>query len=245
MMAVASQISQAKVPTAASASANVPGWLLSFAAGYVDVVGFAALFGLFTAHVTGNFVMIGVQLIGASEGLLTKLLALPTFAVAVGCTRLAETALRRHGKPVTPVLFLVEGVLLAVFMATGLAVLPLTDADAGAPLVVICGLLGVAAMGVQNAMSRTILSEAGPTTIMTGNTTQIVIDVVDLPSAAPEARAAIRRRLGKMLPAVIGFAAGAIIGALAFRHFSFWCVLLPTLILLILAIQQWWAERPA
>jgi uncharacterized membrane protein YoaK (UPF0700 family) len=228
-----------------SAPGNVPGWLLSFAAGYVDVVGFAALFGLFTAHVTGNFVMIGVELIGASEGLLTKLLALPTFAVAVGCTRLAETALRRHGKPVTAILFLAEGVLLAVFMAAGLAVLPLAGADAGAPLVVIGGLLGVAAMGVQNAMSRTILSEAGPTTIMTGNTTQIVIDVVDLPGAAPEARAAIRRRLGKMLPAVIGFAAGAIIGALAFRQFSFWCILLPSLLLLCLAIRQRGTGRSA
>lgn len=233
-----------QVPSANTAGlAEVPGWVLSFAAGYVDVVGFAALFGLFTAHVTGNFIMIGVQLIGASEGLLTKLLALPTFALAVGCTRLLETALRRRGMAVIPVLFFFECALLAAFMVTGLVAAPITDSDT--PLVVVCGLLGVAAMGIQNAMARTVLSDAGPTTIMTGNTAQIVIDAVDLPGAGPEARAAIRRRLRKMVPAVSGFAAGAIGGALAFNAFLFWSLLLPTLLLLALAIQQWRGrERP-
>ncbi len=133
-------------------------------------------------------------------------------------------------------LFLLEGALLAAFMAAGLAAAPLTDPSA--PLAVLCGLLGVAAMGIQNAMSRTILSDAGPTTIMTGNTTQIVIDAVDLPAAPPEARAAMRGRLGKMLPAVIGFAAGAVSGAFAFKLFLFWSVLLPTVLLLLLAIQH-------
>jgi hypothetical protein len=38
---------------------------LSFVGGFVDVVGFIALFGLFTAHVTGNFIMLGLEMVHA------------------------------------------------------------------------------------------------------------------------------------------------------------------------------------
>jgi uncharacterized membrane protein YoaK (UPF0700 family) len=39
-----------------------PAPLLAFNAGYVDTFGFLSLHGLFTAHVTGNFVTIGAAL---------------------------------------------------------------------------------------------------------------------------------------------------------------------------------------
>ena len=40
--------------------------VLSFIAGYVDTAVFIGLFGLFTAHVTGNFVLIGSELVHRS-----------------------------------------------------------------------------------------------------------------------------------------------------------------------------------
>jgi uncharacterized membrane protein YoaK (UPF0700 family) len=211
--------------------------VLAFIAGYVDVVGFVSLFGLFTAHVTGNFIMIGVDVTGNEMGLLAKLLALPAFVLAVAATRLAEVRIARAGRsPVAPLL-IVEASLLALFMAASLHAAPVTDPSA--PAAILAGMLAVTAMGIQNALSRTALLDLGPTTIMTGNTTQIVIDLVDLPTSSGTQRDAIRRRLRKMGPALAAFALGAILGALAYARLSVWCVLLPTALLVAISIPAW------
>lgn len=208
----------------------VQGSLLAFTAGYADVVGFCALFGLFTAHVTGNFVMIGVELAGSGAGVLTKLLALPVFVVAVASTKLAVAAFLRRGiAPMQPLL-LVEAVLMLGFMVAGLLALPIVSAEA--PATMVAGLIGVAALGVQNAKGRLVLSDLAPTTIMTGNTTQIVIDLVELLSPGSAQKDAARANLRKMVPPLAGFAVGAVLGALAFAAVSFWC-LLPLVVILV------------
>lgn len=222
---------------AAPVAGPATGYILSFIAGYVDVVGFISLFGLFTAHVTGNFIMIGVDITGHAPGLLAKLLALPAFVLAVAATRLAEVRIARTGRsPVAPLL-LVEAVLLALFLAASLHAAPVTDPSA--PAAIVAGMLAVVAMGMQNALSRTSLLDLGPTTIMTGNTTQIVVDLVDLPGASGPQREAIRRRLRKMGPALAAFALGAILGALGFARFSVWCMLLPTALLVAVCVPAW------
>ena len=67
--------------------ALLTGGALGFSAGYVDTVGFVALFGLFTAHVTGNFVLIGSELVKPTHGVLIKFLAFPAFIAAVAAAR--------------------------------------------------------------------------------------------------------------------------------------------------------------
>jgi uncharacterized membrane protein YoaK (UPF0700 family) len=67
--------------------------VLSFNAGYVDTAGFLALQGLFTAHVTGNFVTLGASLALGTSGAVAKLLALPVFCVVVIAARLLGTLL--------------------------------------------------------------------------------------------------------------------------------------------------------
>ena len=51
--------------------------LLSVNGGYVDSAGFLALQGLFSAHVTGNFVTLGAALVLGTSGVVAKLIALP------------------------------------------------------------------------------------------------------------------------------------------------------------------------
>src|SRR5205085_2143378 len=62
--------------------------VLSANAGYVDTAGFLALNGLFTSHVTGNFVTLGSSLVLGTSGALAKVLALPVFCLTVFLLRL-------------------------------------------------------------------------------------------------------------------------------------------------------------
>src|SRR5882724_4354222 len=73
--------------------------LLSFVAGFVDTAGFLGLQGLFTAHVTGNFVTLGAALVLGTHGVVAKLLALPEFILVIAVARLVGAALTAHGLP--------------------------------------------------------------------------------------------------------------------------------------------------
>jgi uncharacterized membrane protein YoaK (UPF0700 family) len=203
---------------------------LAFVAGYVDTLGFIALFGLFTAHVTGNFVLIGSELVASTHGVLIKLLAFPAFIVAVIAARMIVLWARRRGYRPSPVLLGVQAVLLAAFMTAGWLALPLQDSSS--PLALTAGIFGAAAMGTQNAASRLLWSTLTPTTVMTGNVTQLVIDLVDL--ARGEREPGVTARAKRFFGSVVAFGIGAISGAFAFHAFSFIGLVLPIAIVLAL-----------
>jgi uncharacterized membrane protein YoaK (UPF0700 family) len=186
--------------------------LLAFTAGFVDTVGFIALFGLFTAHVTGNFVLIGAALINSHEGLASKLLALPLFVLAVAATRLFILARERRAHDATMAVLVAQLAFQGLFLACGLWLAPFDRADA--PAAILTGMSAVVAMAIQNAVARTLFATLAPTTVMTGNVTQIVVDLVDIAVSGEGTEA--RGRLRKMLPPVATFAAGALIGALSY-----------------------------
>lgn len=206
----------------AAARTVLLGTLLAFTAGAVDTLGFVALFGLFTAHVTGNFVLIGAALAHDAGGLVAKLLALPVFVGVVALARVFHLSCQRAGRPAGRALVAAQVLLLAGFLAAALLAAP-TAVDSLAAIAV--GMLGVAAMALQNAAARTVFGNLAPTTVMTGNVTQIVIDLVDLARGIDVAAA--RGRLRKFLPAVGAFAIGALAGALGFVQFGFWALLAP------------------
>jgi len=69
---------------------------LSFVGGFVDVVGFIALFGLFTAHVTGNFIMLGLEMVHATKLAIAK----PANGPWMSAWRRAYIAKHGHQPPV-------------------------------------------------------------------------------------------------------------------------------------------------
>jgi uncharacterized membrane protein YoaK (UPF0700 family) len=203
--------------------------LLGFNAGYVDAAGYLALKGLFTAHVTGNFVTLGAALVLGTSGALAKLLALPVFCAVIVVTRLVAFRLEARGHRALRTMLILQTVLLAVAALVAARFAPFGDVD-GAPALTV-GMTLVSAMAIVNAAQRIHLSKSPPLTIMTGNTTQIMIDVADWlghrhAGLAPEVRA----RMSRMTSSVLVFAAGCAAGALAYAWVGTWCFCVPVLL---------------
>ena len=206
--------------------------LLSFIAAFVDTACFVGLFGLFTAHVTGNFVLIGAALLARDAPVLAKLLALPVFALAVVCATMLVLALRKQGRARVPlVLNLEAGLLLAAVAVIAAGPQPL-QADAAAALA--GGMLAVAAMGLQNALMRLELTGMPSTTVMTGNVTQLLIDAVTVRATTDENGVA-SRRMAQLWPAIASFTAGAAAGAASYAVSGIACLMLPAALCLLLA----------
>jgi len=205
--------------------------LLSLNAGYVDASGFLALQGLFTAHVTGNFVTLGASLVFGISGAVSKLLALPVFCVVVIATRLLSTPLTRRNLPALKILLALKVTLLVVGAALAILFGPFANGDSWQA--VLTGMVLVAAMSIQNAAHRIHLASAPPTTLMTGTTTQIMIDLADM-MQRPGAEAPERRsRLLQMSVNLVIFALGCASAALIYAHFGVKCFLLPPVVALV------------
>lgn len=205
--------------------------LLSFNAGYVDTAGFLALGGLFTAHVTGNFVTLGASLVHGTAGAYSKLAALPVFCVGVLLTRWATNALQAHQWPAQRTLIVVKALLLALAALLMVQFGPFPNGDI--PQAFAAGMLMVAAMSMQNAMQRIHTGSLPPTTLMTGTTTQVMIDVADLLKGVQgDARTAATGRLHKMLPVLACFTLGCVLAALCYVALGMWCFVLPPVVAL-------------
>ena len=218
---------------------RLQGASMGFLAGYVDTFGFIALFGLFTAHVTGNFVLIAVSLADPTQTpSLLKLLAFPAFILGVAACRLLVASCERRGTAATRPVYLLQLVLLLGFMVCGMLAEPVGK-SVGA-LAMAAGLLGTASMGAHSAASKLLLSHLAPTSMMTGNVTQLVIDTVDRLRGAADAATAVR--CAKFFWPVLAFALGCAAAAFAYLALGFVMLALPVA---ILAFHVWRPEPSA
>src|SRR5476649_1091011 len=207
--------------------------LLAYISGFVDTLSFIALFGLFAAHVTGNFVLIATSLMDMHHGLWMKLLAVPVFIAAAVVTRMFIIRRERHRRNAARHVLIVQALLLTAFMGTALASGPLVRGDQ--PLALLTGLLAAAAMAIQNTAARTFLSNLPPTTVMTGNLMQVIIDTVDLKLGHGPLDAK-RARLAKLAPMLVAFVAGTLCGAIGYTTLGFLSLIVPILAIGALAI---------
>jgi uncharacterized membrane protein YoaK (UPF0700 family) len=205
--------------------------LMSLNAGFVDTAGFLALQGLFTAHATGNFVTFGAAIVLGTSGALAKLLALPVFCVVVIVTRIFSFYLPAVGLPIFRSMLAIKTLLLAVGGAAAVHFGPFVQGDSWQAITT--GMILVAAMAIQNAAHRIHMGTDPPSTLMTGTTTQIMIDVADVLRRAPASVLIVARpRVSKMSANVAMFALGCAAGACLYAKLGTWCFVLPPLIAL-------------
>ena len=203
--------------------------LLSANAVFVDTAGFLGLQGLFTAHVTGNFVTLAAALVFGTHGVIAKLLALPEFIVVIAVAHLVGSALKARGLPALRLMLGAKVLLLLAFFVLAVTLGPFPDTDVPAGL--LTGFAGVAAMAIQNGVQRVHLSSLPPSTLMTGNTTQSVLDTVDLlRGVKPDQAAMVRARLGRTLASILYFAAGCGAAAGLYLWVGLWCLAVPVVL---------------
>src|SRR5918996_3746224 len=115
--------------------------VLSVIAGSVDAISFLGLGGLFTAHVTGNLVVLVAHLATGGHAPVANILSVPVFVAALGLSRLLAGVLERIGFASLRSLLVLQLSLLADFFA--LCALAGASVDPHATRAIVAGMLGV------------------------------------------------------------------------------------------------------
>jgi uncharacterized membrane protein YoaK (UPF0700 family) len=187
-------------------------FVLSVAAGSMDIIGFLGLGGLFTAHVTGNVVVLAAKLVARDEAPLAFLISVPVFMAVLALTALLAAGLEQRRIPTLLPLLLLQFLLLSAFFAISFAAGERIDPNTAG--MIFAGMLGVSAMAVQNALVRLSLAGAPSTAVMTTNITNFTIDVAEMLLGCEPGRAeSARDRARRTWPAIVGFLLGCALGA--------------------------------
>ncbi|MPT25084.1 MAG: DUF1275 domain-containing protein [Starkeya sp.] len=209
----------------------LPG-LLCFNAGFVDTAGFVTLHGLFTAHVTGNLVTFAAAIAEGRMPSISKIIAIPVFCLVVIAARLLSRALLTRGYDDFRILMAAKLILLA--HAALVAIQLGAPLAADTPNAIMMGMTLVSAMALQNALHRTHLTDAPPSTVMTGTITQLLVDVAHVWKPHPGAEpGVVRERLRRFGLFLASFVAGCAVAAALYLLVGVWCFLVPPLVAVV------------
>jgi uncharacterized membrane protein YoaK (UPF0700 family) len=182
-----------------------------------DVMGWLTLGGLFTAHITGNLVVMAADAVRSVQPNPASVLAVPVFVIGVAA---ASRLCRPDGWGEQSLLF-VQATLLACVLGLAIVTHPSSAPHgiwAGA-----VGMVAMMAMAVQNAMLH-LTHRSAP---MTGNIVVATLSLLDL--LAHEGNPArARTQWRSTWPTLTGFIAGCLVGALATAFLGDAAWLVPT-----------------
>jgi uncharacterized membrane protein YoaK (UPF0700 family) len=205
----------------------------------LDVISFLGLNGLFVSHITGNLVILAVQIVHAGTAPIALVLAVPVFILVLILSKLLVHLLETKGfstlKPLLWLQFLfILGYLLLTFSHGGVI-------DTNSITAIIAGMLGVASMAVQNALVQLALKSSPTTAVMTTNITHFFLDLGEYYLGVhPDQVQKAQKRARETWPPIIGFILGCALGALFENIFGLRALIFPTCLALaaILAIPK-------
>ena len=233
---------------------------LAGVAGFVDVAGYVSLFGIFTAHMSGNSSELGASLgHGAFSEALTRGLPVLFFVVAVAVgAAVIEWLARRGMRSPTSVTLSAEILLLGALMAYGRRCLRAGLVIGTGPFFGLAA-LAVGAMGLQTASLRRVGGRTVRTTYVTGMLTSMAESGVgylflrrDLrrrePGDRPGRRAvrAARRRALLLAGIWCAYLGGGVAGAVLERRWRLDAFVVPTVVLaVVVTVDLMRPVRPA
>ena len=202
--------------------------LLSVIAGMVDLTGFLSLGNLFTAHITGNLVVVGALVVRGGRINPAQILAIPVFILAVAATWLLAWASGRRRLSLLRLLLLVQFLLLTCVLIFSVITKP--SANPHGLMAVITAMIAVSAMACQFALLRLALPVAPSTAVMTGNLTNTVLSLLDKQSRTQPLMAGDAERLTGSLHLLVGFFGGCVVAAAAVTYLGDWAWSFPVVL---------------
>jgi uncharacterized membrane protein YoaK (UPF0700 family) len=200
------------------------GVLLAFVAGYVDTATFLRVSELFSAHITGNFVVFAIALVHGVKGVdWLKLAALPVFFLGVP---VATFVYDRSRQKIRTVLAIEAAILIGVAIIEVLLHAPAYDVG--------CAMLLVLAMAIQNAAHQVEPGLGATSAVMTTNAAKLFVALWRKASPPLHAGAPVNAEgIGARL---VCFAFGCAVSAFASNSFGLAAVLLPGLVVAFVAL---------
>jgi uncharacterized membrane protein YoaK (UPF0700 family) len=207
--------------------------ILSFVAGYADTSTFVGADGLFSAHVTGNFVIFAYDIVtNQIAGSWIKLIAFPVFILAVFISTLIIDHVNDDKRAVNRLIIL-EGFLLII---AGLISWYYRYENKTPILKDLIPMFVVFALGLQNACGRFFAKEVlAPTTVMTGNVTQLIIDLTGYLKNKDQEKQNLKLRVVHAMYVILPFLIGCISGGLITKTVGLGSAVFIGLLMLLLA----------
>ena len=210
---------------------TLPRWFpaaLAVIAGMVDLTSFVSLGGIFSAHVTGNLVVLAARVTEGAPAKPAQVLIVPLFVVTIAVVWLLVRKIGRGSPGATRVVLLMHFLLLLAVLVVAVVGRAGQFPTGAAALAAV--LLAAAAMAAQNALLHLQVTGAPATAMMTGNLVSAVILTLEAISTGGAGRPVVAARLRGVLELLGGFVLGCTLAGIVLLFDRDWAWALPAVL---------------